>query len=366
MTEKLNDNTENISAEETLKRVEKDWELIFNAIPDFITIIDKEHLILQVNNSLLKQLGLPREQVIGKKCYEIVHGSNEPPSWCPHRLTIIDGKQHMVEMTEPRLNGKFSVSTSPITDHNRNIGAVHVARDITQLKKAEERLEMVNGKLRVVGKLTRHDVGNKLMIIIYSTYLLKKRFGNDPEIAKYLQNIESAAAMANRIFDFSRYYEKIGAEEQANINVKDCFQEALALFPHIGNIKVINRTDGLIVVADSLLQQLFYNLIDNTIKHGKTASEIKLHYQTETNQIIVYYEDNGIGILNENKYNIFSEGFTTSDGAGLGLSMIKKMMEVYNWTIKETGIPGRGARFEIIIPLAPSTYQNKINLKPPC
>jgi signal transduction histidine kinase len=259
----------------------------------------------------------------------------------------------MVEMTEPRLNGKFLVSTSPITDHNRNIGAVHVARDITQLKKAEERLEMVNGKLRVVGKLTRHDVGNKLMIIIYSTYLLKKRFGNDPEIAKYLQNIDSAAAMANRIFDFSRYYEKIGAEEQANINVKDCFQEAIALFPHIGNIKVINETDGLIVVADSLLQQLFYNLIDNTIKHGKTASEIKLHYQTETNQIIVYYEDNGIGILNENKYSIFSEGFTTSDGAGLGLSMIKKMMEVYNWTINETGIPGRGARFEIIIPLVP-------------
>jgi signal transduction histidine kinase len=231
------------------------------------------------------------------------------------------------------------------------LGAVHVARDITQLKKAESRLEMINGKLRVVGKLTRHDVGNKLMIIVYSTYLLKKQVGNDPEIAKYLQTIDSAAAMVNRIFDFSRYYEKIGSEEQANINIKDCFQEAIALFPNRGNITVINETDGLIVAADSLLQQLFYNLIDNTIKHGKTVTEIKLHYQTKIDKIILYYEDNGIGIQNENKYEIFNEGFTTSGGAGLGLSMIKKMMEVYNWTIKETGIPGKGARFEIEIPV---------------
>lgn len=358
MTKKLHANTENLSAEEQLKRAKVDWELTFNTIPDFITILDKEHKVLQVNNALLKQLKLPREQVIGKKCYAIVHGLNEPPSWCPHRLTIVDGKEHMVEMTEPRLNGKFSVSTSPITDHYGNVGAVHVARDITQLKRAEERLEMVNGKLRVVGKLARHDVGNKLMIIIYSSYLLKKRFGDNPEIAKYIQNIDSAAAMANRIFDFSRYYEKIGVEEQANINIKDCFQEALTLFPHINHIKVMNETDGLIVVADSLLQQLFYNLIDNSIKHGKTVTEINLRYRIEPSKITLYYEDNGVGVIDENKENIFSEGFTTSDGAGLGLSMIKKMMEVYNWTIKETGVPGKGARFEIDIPISTAKLTN--------
>lgn len=329
-----------------------DWALTFNAIPDFITVLDKEHCILQINNSLLKQLGLPREQVIGKKCYEVMHGLNQPPAWCPHQLTVADGKEHTAEMTEPRLNGTFLVSTSPIIEGYDNKGAVHIARDITQLKKTEARLEMVNGKLRVVGKLTRHDVGNKLMIIIYSTYLLKKRFSTDPEIAKYLQNIDTAAAMANRIFDFSRYYEKIGAEEQANINIKNCFQEALALFPNIGKIEVINETEGLIVIADSLLQQLFYNLIDNTIKHGKTVTEIKLHYQTQPQNVTLYYEDNGVGVQDENKYNIFSEGFTTSDGAGLGLSMIKKMMEVYNWTIKETGTPGKGVRFEITIPIA--------------
>jgi PAS domain S-box-containing protein len=347
----VHDITERKNAEEKLKQAQQDWELTFNTVPDLITILDKEHRIIRVNDSLTKRLGLKCEEIIGKKCYEVIHGLSQPPSWCPHSLTVVDEKEHIVEMTEPRLGGQFAVSTSLIKNTNGSISAVHVARDITQLKKAEERLEVVNGKLRVVGKLTRHDVGNKLMIIVYTTYLLKKRYGKDPEIANYLSNIDSAAAMANRIFDFSRYYEKIGAEEQATIKIKSCFEEAVELFSNLGKIEVINETEGLTVVADSLLQQLFYNLIDNTLKHGKTVTKIKLHYQRDANQVKLYYEDDGVGVPEENKVNIFSEGFTTGDGAGLGLSMIKKMMDVYNWSIQENGLPGNGIRFEIIIPL---------------
>lgn len=60
----------------------------------------------------------------------------------------------------------------------------------------------------------------------------------------------------------------------------------------------------------------------------------------------------------ENKSKIFSEGFTTTGSAGLGLSMIKKMMEVYNWSIQENGEVGKGAKFEITIPLAAAKFAN--------
>lgn len=158
--------------------------------------------------------------------------------------------------------------------------------------------------------------------------------------------------MSNRLFDFTSLYEKIGGQTQTEVDVKRCFDEAVALFPNMGNIQVINELQGLVVVADSLLRQIFYNLIDNSIKHGKVVTQIRLHYMRDQNQIRLYYEDNGVGVSMENKQKIYAEHFTTNGGTGLGMSMIRKIMEVYSWTIEETGAPGQGVRFEIKIPVA--------------
>ena len=70
----------------------------------------------------------------------------------------------------------------------------------------------------------------------------------------------------------------------------------------------------------------------------------------ENGQIHLIYEDDGIGISSENKPRLFSEGFSTNQGTGLGLSMLRKIMQVYGWTITEVGEPGKGARFVIGIP----------------
>ena len=169
---------------------------------------------------------------------------------------------------------------------------------------------------------------------------------------KYLDSIDSAVALSNRLFDFTSLYEKIGGQAQTEIDVKRCFDEAVALFPNMSGIQVINDSLGLVVVADSLLRQIFYNLIDNSLKHGKVVTQIRLHYIREQDQIKLYYEDNGIGVPMDNKQKIFAEQFTTNGGTGLGLSMIRKIMEVYSWTIEETGAPDQGVRFEITIPAA--------------
>jgi signal transduction histidine kinase len=225
-----------------------------------------------------------------------------------------------------------------------------IARTIEKRKKTEERLSAVNEKLRVVGKLTRHDVRNKLAIINSQTYILKKKCSNDPQVAKSLACIETAVALATRLFDFSSLYEKIGVEEQTNVEVENCLNEAVMLTPSLGNVKIINETKGLTVVADSLLRQVFYNLIDNSLKHGKKVTQIRLYYTKEGSQVKLYYEDNGVGVPPEDKAKMFNEGFTTGGGTGLALSVIKKIMEVYNWTIQEKGAPCEGAKFEITIP----------------
>lgn len=140
--------------------------------------------------------------------------------------------------------------------------------------------------------------------------------------------------------------------------------EAIALFP--GSIlKINNECRGLTVLADSSLTQLFYNLIDNTIKHGKKTTTIRVHYEkVDQANLKLVYEDDGVGVPLEDKPKLFTEGFSTSDSTGFGLFLTKKMIQVYGWTISEEGEPDKGAKFVITIPSSSaSILKRKSHLK---
>jgi len=221
-----------------------------------------------------------------------------------------------------------------------------------KLKENSQRIELMNEKLNVVGSLTRHDVGNKLMVANSNLFLLRKMIGDKPEFAKYFDGINSALESANRIFEFSRFCEQIGAEEPSKENVFECFNQAAALLPNLGSAKVVNECGELVVMADSMLKQIFYNFIDNSLKHGEKVTQIRLHYSKEGEELKLFYEDNGVGVSETNKPKIFNSGFTTRGSSGLGLSLVKKIIEFYGWTINEEGEAGKGAKFVISIPLS--------------
>jgi signal transduction histidine kinase len=99
-----------------------------------------------------------------------------------------------------------------------------------------------------------------------------------------------------------------------------------------------------------MLLQVLYNLIDNSLKHGMRVSEIQLDYiATETDDKIIY-SDNGIGVPTKSKERIFANTFSADGKSGHELYLVRKIIEEYSWSIKETGTPEEGARFEITIP----------------
>jgi signal transduction histidine kinase len=118
----------------------------------------------------------------------------------------------------------------------------------------------------------------------------------------------------------------------------------------LGTIEIVNDCQGLEVTADSLLKQLFYNFLDNSLKYGEKVTQIRLHFTNEGDGVKLFYEDNGVGISEVNKPKLFHEGFSTGKSTGLGLFLIKKMVEVYGWAITEEGEPDKGAKFVITIP----------------
>jgi PAS domain S-box-containing protein len=132
-----------------LARAKREWEWTFDSVPDLVAVLDPSSRIVRVNRAMAERLGLPPEQCVGLRCCETVHGRSEPPEFCPNALTLTDGKGHAVEMHEERLGGDYLVSTTPIFDEsNRLIGSVHVARDITEQKRAQKALKESEEKYR--------------------------------------------------------------------------------------------------------------------------------------------------------------------------------------------------------------------------
>jgi len=122
-------------------QAEEDWKRTFDAVPDLIAIIDTDFRIVRANKAMASRLGLTPEGCVGLTCYANVHGTAQPPSFCPHRQLLKDGLKHSAEIHEDRLEGDYLVSTSPIFDPaGKLIGSVHVARDITERKQAEAAL----------------------------------------------------------------------------------------------------------------------------------------------------------------------------------------------------------------------------------
>lgn len=219
---------------------------------------------------------------------------------------------------------------------------------LSTLEQSRNKLQITNEKLSVVGEFTRHDVRNKLASILNNVYLIKKKMKtNDTQTLEHLKRIEVASDQVAQIFEFAKMYEKLGVEELEYIDVENFVKEVTSLHGLCG-IKIVNDCKGLTVLADSLLRQLLYNLVDDTIKHSEYATEIRIYYQLETNQLKLVYEDNGIGIPEPEKEKIFQEGY--GKGTGYGLYLIQKICDTYGWTIKETGKPSEGARFVITIP----------------
>jgi signal transduction histidine kinase len=181
--------------------------------------------------------------------------------------------------------------------------------------------------------------------------LLKKKHADQADILDGVSKMEQAVKDIVAIFDFAKMYEQLGVEELKYINAEKALNEAIALFSGSFSLEFINDCHGLSLLADSLLTQLFYNLIDNSLKHGEKVTKIRVHYEkADQDELIVVFEDDGVGISAENKPKLFKEGFSTSGTSGYGLFLMRKMMSVYGWSIQENGEPGKGAKFTMTIP----------------
>jgi len=352
------DISERKKAEEELKIA----ATIFDLATDSIFVHGTDGNIVNFNEAAYKLRGYSKEEMAKMN----IHDLDSPESIKMFEPAINDVLKKGVAVFDSVHMCKDK-SLLPVEIHARLIELegktliLSVVRDVTERKAAEkklkensDRLEMMNEKLRVVGSLARHDVRNKLSAVNGYAYLLKKKHNGQADIVEQLNKIEQAVADSTKIFEFAKMYEQLGVEKLTYVDVGEAVDEAVALFSGL-TITVVNNCHGVSVLADSFLRQMFYNFIDNTRKYGVKATATKIYYEDyERGGLRLIYEDDGVGISEENKFKLFREGFSTGGSTGFGLFFIKKMMSVYGWTITEESQPGKGAKFVITIPTRPS------------
>jgi PAS domain S-box-containing protein len=147
----FHDITASKQTEEELIRAKEEWELTFDSVPDLIAILDTKFRIMRVNLAMAAKLGVAPEEAVGRKCFEAVHNSPSPPQFCPHAKLMADGREHTVEVFGDNLGGDFLVTASPLRDSQGNLlGCVHIARDITERKKAEAAMAQLSRQMELI------------------------------------------------------------------------------------------------------------------------------------------------------------------------------------------------------------------------
>jgi len=357
------DITERREAEKAIRESQQKFQRLFMDNPEAAVYMDSGFNILDINPRFRKLFGYSLDEVKGKHVNDVVVSEDKREEAERFDRKASKGETYQEDTIRKRKDGTLitvSFSAAPIIIEDKVIGQVAVYKDISQLKDTEKQLKETLEKLSVVGRLTRHDVRNKLSAITGNVYLAKQKLPSDHEVMEYLREIDPAVRHIKRIFDFARTYEKLGMEELAYMDVEKNIGEAVSLFSDLHGVKVVNDCKGLMVLADSLLKQVFYNLIHNSLRHGETVARIRVYYEEGgKDRLKLVYEDDGVGISKAEKEKIFREGY--GKGTGYGLYLIRKTCEVYGWAIRETGKQGKGAEFVITIPKM--SEKGKINYR---
>jgi PAS domain S-box-containing protein len=232
-----------------------------------------------------------------------------------------------------------------------------VITDITDRKTAEDALSQANKKLMILSSVTRHDIKNQLLALSGYLELSKETLDGFPVISEYLKKGMSITQTIESQIDFTKTCEDVGKTAPVWQNIHASVRRAVATLP-MRDVRVdVDRSD-LEIYADPLFEKVFYNLIDNALNYGGEAMTTIRIQSSETGAgLVIACADDGVGIMSGDKMRLFDQGYGKHTGLGLFLS--REILSITGITIAETGEPGKGARFEMIVPNGAYLFTSK-------
>jgi PAS domain S-box-containing protein len=349
----LTDITERKRAEEALKESEHKFREIFDNINDGIELhaMTKDGLpgkFLEVNDVTCRMLGYTREELLQKSLFDFSMEYISRPIGEIGREIISGGHSRFETVHRNRKGELIPVEINAhVIRHEDTTMVLSVVRDITGRRRVEDALREANKKLNLLSGVTRHDINNQLLAAHGFLKVLHQKIP-DPAYENYFTRIEDAWGRISGMIQFTREYEQIGVHTPV---WQDCRILAETAVKDIPPGKVLLKNDlpaNAELYADPLIARVFYNLADNAVRHGETISTLHFFLRISAGSCCIICEDDGVGVPVEEKDRIFDRG--VGKNTGMGLYLAREILSITNITITETGMPGKGARFEINVP----------------
>jgi PAS domain S-box-containing protein len=338
--------------EEALYESERRYRSVVEDQTELITRFKPDGTLVFVNDAYCRFFSVKRDLIIGKKFSLAITVEDKiliekhitsltkdaPFSEITHRIILPDGQVRWL----------LWIDRAIFNEQGEVVEYQSVGRDISWQKQVEETLSRANQKLNLLSSITRHDVLNQLLVL--NGYLqLSSECVHDPEkTLDYLERAIKAVTTIEAQINFTRTYQDMGSIAPSWQNVNTCIIRAIGGLPMVNIQTELHRFD-LEVLADPLLEKVFYNLLDNAIRYGgEQMKMIRISSKETPDGLVIVCEDDGAGIAEADKCCLFTQGFGKNTGFGLFLS--REILAISGITIRETSSPGRGARFEIKVP----------------
>ncbi|ABD42339.1 multi-sensor signal transduction histidine kinase [Methanospirillum hungatei JF-1] len=335
-----------------LSKSEKKYRALFENMDEGVAVCElirhendiTDYRFIDVNFRYAAMMGLTPEDIIGKTGTDMYGNAASPPHLKYYRTVAASGKTvRFNALYRPEM--KYYTVSVFMVDPDQ---LATVVSDITALKISEDALIRANKKLQLLTQVTRHDINNDLSLAYASIDLLKGAIPDTPETNEIVGYLRESIDAINAKIGFTRSYEQMGSQKPSWQSVSSIVRNIRKEDPRFSSLKVEDSLGSLEIFADLMLPKVFANLMDNSIRHGKTVSTIYLYYQQIGNGCRIIYEDDGAGVSVEAKARIFEPSYSKIHG--FGLFLIREILLLTGIEITEEGEKGKGAKFVLHVP----------------
>ncbi|MCK9631205.1 MAG: response regulator [Methanoregula sp.] len=337
-------------AMQALRESEEKYRFLLDESSDPIFSFYPDGTYRYVNRAFAEGVRKTVDQIIGKKIWDVFDEDEAEKRFSTLRTVFATGKDTEFEVRVPRPDGdRYYVTTIvPIKDEKGSVvSAICSSKEITARRHTEEALRQANKKLSLLSGITRHDINNQLQVLNGYLEILHNQVP-DPALEKYFSRIMGASDGISTMIRFTSDYEKIGVHAPVWHDLRALVKKA-GTGVTFGQVVLQNDLPANTeVFADPLIFRVFFNMIDNALRHGGKVTTIRFSAELCNENRIIVCEDDGDGVVTEEKEMIFHRGFGKNTGFGLAIS--REILDITGIAIRETGAPGRGARFEILVP----------------
>jgi len=341
---------------------------LFNSVTDFIFLCAPDHTI-NMANAATKAIYNTREEILGRKCYQVIHSRDTPCPDCPLPDTLASEHVKIREYFDQNLQEHMETKIYPQTDKMGMIQGFTVFYRVVSPRHQEERHSLQRKKLHALHQMASgiaHDFSNQLTVILGRLQLVKTLV-EDQTILSNLSVIEDAASesseIVQRLQDFSRQRRRANGEDIHQVDLETLTQEAMEFVrPRVErrmkrrgifiNLKIRAEDVPPVYGNRENLLKVMINLLTNAVDSLDVGGVITVSLRRSRKYTEVSVSDTGRGMSAEIIEKIFDPFFTTKGdrGTGLGLSEVYGIVQRHNGSINVESSPGEGSTFTVRIP----------------